>query len=868
MKNYTIVLNKNFDKKEFISDMQNISTMEFVPNRSCEIVDIKESRCLTTKLSDQEVSDLANDPRIQKMAIIPPMELEPLGFFPDQGVPRKFSPKPFFFDNNTEKKEIDKNISFTSQALSQNANIGEIPNGSGVDVVIIDGIIAGMAINQSGCTGGGAINMSGTSPIVHPEFRDSQGNSRIELINWNSYVSESGDYPYNEIIENNQYLFGNSHGIHVAGTVCGKNFGWVKGSKIYNISPYAGPLTTDFKYLTAVKNWHLTKGNDRPTITNNSYGFSTPPYDIRYVNKVTVNSIEYIAPREQVIGVLHANIDSSGHISSFDIVNAGSGYTNMPDISYNGGGGDEAILIMASGTVKEVSVTDTGSGYDPLNPPAMVFSPSQNGVTASGICFVDEYGKIYDIEVLDWGTGYDNPPTITFDDPVSGTTATATTTIGSNFISKIQIINSAPSEGRQAISAQIDPPHLIISGGDCIKDALWTFSNSSFVMDDWYGSGTDVGGVIVDGMYKIATKKTVIDNNSFNYTLLGGQYNSQPNVSFRYMFNDGPLPGPLYSVFISNGQISSVSGQWINDTANLLGGSGWFTSEPQVFLTNGGGFTKQELNNWGVQTFKPFDGNPISDYYSTYVWYAPGRNIVMDSIIEDMVNAGIVVVAAAGNNAYECKNTTDPGYDTTLEANLCYIYKENPSRLFDDSTTLPNHGFYMYYYYSIYGTNLLWGDNIYSFNPLQGSSPGASDGSICVGSLSWECCPETKSSFSNTGKRIDIYAAGDNISSAWYLNKSCYSIQQQDGESDHPEDSRFGIKKLSGTSMASPQVCGAIASYFTEGNVARSQNIPEQALTWVTGNAISSLSDSPFPLDLKSGTDKVLYYPNISVTLQ
>jgi hypothetical protein len=155
-----------------------------------------------------------------------------------------------------------------------------------------------------------------------------------------------------------------------------------------------------------------------------------------------------------------------------------------------------------------------------------------------------------------------------------------------------------------------------------------------------------------------------------------------------------------------------------------------------------------------------------------------------------------------------------------------------------------------------------WGDNQYDIDVYKGASPGASPGAISVGSFSWECCPERKASYSNSGTRIDLYAAGDEVISSSYYNGTCSGPA-----TPYPGDSLFGMIKYSGTSMASPQVCGAVACYLTKGYSDRTQgvSVPEEVANWVLENAVSSLTDMPFPNDLKEGTDKLLYLPGVTV---
>jgi hypothetical protein len=842
MKKYTIVLKNISDKEQFQSELIGISSLEYVPDRECNIEDIKYSRCLFSELTDEEASLLKNDNRVSDIKIAAPTILKPAVFTSESLLP----------SNILFKSQSNADIKI--QTLSQQANIGNIPDGSGVDVVIVDGIITGKPSSE---------NLIFDDEDIHPELLDINGNSRVELINWNAYVNQPSSYPYEAILEFPPQKDNNFHGLHVAGTACGATLGWAKNSKIYNISPYTGPL--GYQYLSAITNWHLSKGNSRPTITNHSYGVSYPLYDIRYITKIIGSGIEYVAPRETEQSVAEAVINQNGQIQSFNIINSGVGYTNNPDISYNGGGGDEAAIIMASGTVKEITVTNIGSGYNQNSPPNIIFSQPLAGVAASGTCTVNSNGNIDSIKITEWGSGYDQPPTITFDDPTSGITATATATIGSNFIKSIQILNSAPGFGRDFAKIHNDPPFIIFSGGDCVKNALWIISNDNGEYNTYCGLGEPNDySRIVNGLYVIATKKTNINSTSFKYTLLGGEYGSMPNVSFRYSSPSlEGTAGPIARTTVNEGQVSSIIPSWSEDVSVNDSSYGWFTSPPQIYITNGGGFSEEVLDNFGILLYKiSIPGRPTAGlFFPTYVYSAPARDIVMDSLIEDMIESGVVVVAAAGNSFYDIRIPTSTNYDLNIEANLCNLQKANPSIPYEDSTTFP--GFLPGSNYTALYRGELWGDNIYDFSPFQGSSPGSASGVITVGSMSYECCPEIKSSFSNSGKRIDIYAPGSQILSSAFFGAG--ALPDSSFFCNHPKDNRFGMSKLSGTSMASPQVCGAIASYLTEGNVQRSGNIVEQVTQWIKDNSIPTLSNGSFPHDLHEGTNKILYFPNITV---
>jgi subtilisin family serine protease len=82
---------------------------------------------------------------------------------------------------------------------------------------------------------------------------------------------------------------------------------------------------------------------------------------------------------------------------------------------------------------------------------------------------------------------------------------------------------------------------------------------------------------------------------------------------------------------------------------------------------------------------------------------------------------------------------------------------------------------------------------------MRGTS-GAVDGMICVGAVS-ALVNESKATFSNCGPRIDVYAPGSSIMS---------SLNSTSGIAD-ARNTSFHNVKYSGTSMASPQVCGVLA---------------------------------------------------------
>ncbi len=101
------------------------------------------------------------------------------------------------------------------------------------------------------------------------------------------------------------------------------------------------------------------------------------------------------------------------------------------------------------------------------------------------------------------------------------------------------------------------------------------------------------------------------------------------------------------------------------------------------------------------------------------------RSPSLEAEIQSCINAGVIMLGAAGNQAHKIDVPGGLDYDNR------YI------DVFDDS----------WYYH-------------------RGSTPGATSNVICVGSTSYSL-PEHKVSYSNTGPRVDVFAPGLAIAGAW-----------------------------------------------------------------------------------------------------
>ena len=147
----------------------------------------------------------------------------------------------------------------------------------------------------------------------------------------------------------------------------------------------------------------------------------------------------------------------------------------------------------------------------------------------------------------------------------------------------------------------------------------------------------------------------------------------------------------------------------------------------------------------------------------------PSYYTAMVEDAKDAVEDGIIVIAAASND------------------NLMIVPEIDPT------TGGTHQDFDNYVYFNSLGSSRYYN---------RGSAPGAAPGVICVGSIQNDK-DFKRSGFSNYGPRIDVWAPGSSIVSS-YSNVGGAA-----------PDTKYGgnnwFKAISGTSMATPQVCGMAA---------------------------------------------------------
>ena len=176
----------------------------------------------------------------------------------------------------------------------------------------------------------------------------------------------------------------------------------------------------------------------------------------------------------------------------------------------------------------------------------------------------------------------------------------------------------------------------------------------------------------------------------------------------------------------------------------------------------GGNYRGTAWTDTTLQSAYGMVGTPYNQVQGSYTH--PTRVSSVDADITACIDAGMILVAAAGNDTH--KQDVVGGLD-----------------------------------YNNYFTTS-GGDTRYYH---RGSTPNGPNGVISVGAIQ-ASLNEYKSAFSTCGPGITVYAPGEAVQSAMPVGATLAA-----GAVTHPDNSSFLIKKIQGTSMAAPQVTGVLA---------------------------------------------------------
>lgn len=223
------------------------------------------------------------------------------------------------------------------------------------------------------------------------------------------------------------------------------------------------------------------------------------------------------------------------------------------------------------------------------------------------------------------------------------------------------------------------------------------------------------------------------------------------------------------------------------------------------------------------------------------VYGYPYKIASQDADVETLVNNGIHVCCAAGNDSMKMDIPGGVDYDNYL------------------SIAVGASTYYVYYHRGgtpslVEGGSTLSGPNVTDDNPAgdlnEGFMVGALENSDVFYEVSYR---DKKTTFSQSGPGVNIYTAGRYIISAQPNNQG----------SSYFADSNYKQAKYSGTSMAAPQMCGMIGCLLQ----AQPSWTPGQVKTYFESNAVANLNDTGNTDDytqnttIHGGPNRVAYFP-------
>ena len=258
--------------------------------------------------------------------------------------------------------------------------------------------------------------------------------------------------------------------------------------------------------------------------------------------------------------------------------------------------------------------------------------------------------------------------------------------------------------------------------------------------------------------------------------------------------------------------------------ASITGGNYRGTAHTDTDRTN--------LTQYGcVGSFRP-------DYGPGY--YMFGRKFAsIDADVEQLINNGIHVCIAAGNNYQKIDKAGGLDYNNYITFDYgattyyAYYHRSGSPSVYEGGNTLETSN-----------AGISVGDDNEGFNV------GALDNTALLDGVEYK---DRKVGFSESGPAVDIYAAGDQIISA----------QPTSMGSTYYWNSSFKQAKYSGTSMAAPQMCGMVGCLLQ----AHPDWTPGQVKGYFLDNAKAEMVDTGNNDDfttsytIHGGNNRIAYFP-------